>query len=286
MLLPDFTQPLWFLVSTLVIFAVVIGRYLLIAGLFYGAFYVWYPHKWQQRKINEKAYKPGQLKKEIKWSMLTALLFALAGGILLVLWQKGFTKIYLDAKDYALWWLPLSLVIALVIHETYYYWLHRWMHQPKVFRLVHKIHHDSNITSPWTAFSFHPLEGLLQAVFLPALLMVLPMHLYVIIIHLTIMTFSSVINHLDIEVYPKNFYKHFLGKWLIGASHHSLHHKQFRYNYGLYFTFWDKWKKTESPLYENLFIDKTVKKDFALHTDEESIALDANGEFFLKKVTG
>jgi sterol desaturase/sphingolipid hydroxylase (fatty acid hydroxylase superfamily) len=268
MVLPDFTHPLWFLVATLAVFAIVIGRYLLIAGLFYGSFYLWFPHKFQQRKINDKAYKPGQLKKEIQWSILTAFLFALAGTILLVLWQKGFTKVYLNSKEYPLLWLPLSLVIALLLHETFYYWLHRWMHQPKIFRVVHKIHHDSNITSPWTAFSFHPLEGVLQAVFLPVLLTVLPIHLYVILIHLTIMTFSSVINHLDIEVYPKNFYKHFLGKWLIGASHHSLHHKQFKYNYGLYFTFWDKWKKTESPLYEKLFIDKTVKKDFTVKVED------------------
>jgi hypothetical protein len=48
---------------------------------------------------------------------------------------------------------------------------------------------------------------------------------------------------------PQNFQRHLFGKWLIGATHHSLHHKQFKYNYGLYFTFWDKWKKTESPLY-------------------------------------
>jgi Delta7-sterol 5-desaturase len=58
-------------------------------------------------------------------------------------------------------------------------------------------------------------------------------------------------------VYPKKFHKHILGRWLIGATHHSLHHKQFRYNYGLYFTFWDKWKRTESPLYEHLFEEKT-----------------------------
>jgi sterol desaturase/sphingolipid hydroxylase (fatty acid hydroxylase superfamily) len=269
--LPDFTHPLWFLVAIAVVFAVVMGRYLLIAGLFYGTFYLWFPHKWQQRKINEKAYKQGQLKKEIKWSFFTAFLFAVAGSILLVLWQKGFTKVYLDIKEYPLWWLPASLAIALLLHETYYYWLHRWMHQPQIFRHVHKVHHDSNITSPWTAFSFHPLEGLLQAIFLPALLMLLPMHLYIIIIQLTIMTFSSVINHLDIEIYPRNFYKHFLGKWLIGASHHSLHHKQFKYNYGLYFTFWDKWKKTESPLYEKLFADKTTKKQFKIDIEVQTI---------------
>jgi sterol desaturase/sphingolipid hydroxylase (fatty acid hydroxylase superfamily) len=132
------------------------------------------------------------------------------------------------------------------------------MHHPTIFRVMHKVHHDSNITSPWTAFSFHPFEGILQAVFLPALLLVLPVHVYVLLLHLTLMTFSSVINHLDIEIYPKNFNKHFLGRWLIGASHHSLHHKQFRYNYGLYFTFWDKWKNTESPQFDELFDLKTA----------------------------
>ena len=254
---PDFTEPLWFLIATAVIFAVVIGRYFLIAGLFHGIFHSWFRDSWKERKINIRDYKPGQFKTEVRWSMATALLFAVAGSITLVLWQKGVTKVYLDIHDYPLWWLPVSLVIAMLVHETYYYWLHRWMHHPKIFRIVHKVHHDSNITSPWTAFSFHPLEGLLQAIFLPALLLVLPMHLYVIILQLTIMTFSSVINHLDIELYPKNFHKNFLGRWLIGATHHSLHHKQFKYNYGLYFTFWDKWKQTESPLFEKLFEDKT-----------------------------
>src|SRR5829696_5049188 len=79
------------------------------------------------------------------------------------------------------------LSIVVVTNKFFYFWLHRWMHHPKIFFIVHKVHHDSNITSPWTAFSFHPLEGLLQAIFLPVLLLVMPMQLYVLIIHLTIM---------------------------------------------------------------------------------------------------
>lgn len=255
--LPDLSKPLPFLLATLAVFAVVIGRYLLVAGLFHGIFYAWYPHRWQRRKISQRAYRKSQFRRELAWSCVTAFIFALSGAATALLWQKGHTKIYLQASDYPWWWLPLSLLIALALHETYYYWLHRWMHHPKVFRLVHKVHHDSNITSPWTAFSFHPLEGVLQALFLPLLLLVLPMHLYVLVIQLTIMTLSSVVNHLDIEIYPRNFHRHALGRWLIGATHHALHHRQFRYNYGLYFTFWDKWKRTESPLYEKLFEEKT-----------------------------
>jgi sterol desaturase/sphingolipid hydroxylase (fatty acid hydroxylase superfamily) len=259
MSLPNLTHIFWFAVTVLVFFIIVIGRYLLIAGLFYGIFYIWFPAYWQQRKINSKAYKKGQFKKEVLWSTLTALLFAVTGTVALLLWQQGCTKVYVDTGQYPLWWMPASLILALLLHETYYYWLHRWMHHPKVFRIVHKVHHDSNITSPWTAFSFHPLEGLLQAIFLPVLLMILPMQVYMLLAQLTIMTISSVINHLDIEIYPRKFHKHILGKWLIGATHHSLHHKQFKYNYGLYFTFWDKWKHTESPLYEKLFEEKTGK---------------------------
>ncbi|HEX2536621.1 MAG TPA: sterol desaturase family protein [Chitinophagaceae bacterium] len=259
--IPDVSQPMYFWMVTALVFAVVIGRYLLIAGLFYGVFYLWYPKKWARRKINQRQYKKGQFRKEVTWSTVTAVIFALSGASTLWLWQQGYTRVYLNIQEYPLWWLPLSLLIALLVHETYYYWLHRWMHHPKVFRIVHKVHHDSNITSPWTAFSFHPIEGIFQALFLPALLLVLPMHLYVLLLQLTIMTFSSVINHLDIEIYPERFHRHRLGRWLIGATHHSLHHKQFKYNYGLYFTFWDKWKKTESPLYESLFEEKTKRAE-------------------------
>jgi Delta7-sterol 5-desaturase len=259
MILPDFTKSFWPALITFIFFSIITGRYFLAAGIFYLIFYVWFPEKWKNRKINTTNYKKGQLKTEVKWSTITALLFSIAGTLTVILWQKGYTKVYTNINLYGWWYLPVSLIIFMLVHETYYYWLHRWMHIPVIFKIVHKVHHNSNITSPFTAFSFHPLEGLLQAIFLPIMLMILPMHYYVIILQLTIMTISSVINHLDIEIYPKKFNDNFLGKWLIGATHHSLHHKQFKYNYGLYFTFWDKIKKTESPLFKKLFESATSK---------------------------
>src|SRR5688572_22800471 len=119
MQLPDLSHPLWFFVAVAVVFAVVIGRYLLIAGLFYSFFYLWRPTQWQQRKINERSYKKGQFKKEVFWSTVTALIFAFSGAITALLWQQGFTKVYLDVHDYPLWWLPLSLAVAMLVHETY-----------------------------------------------------------------------------------------------------------------------------------------------------------------------
>ncbi|HUZ61142.1 MAG TPA: sterol desaturase family protein [Hanamia sp.] len=244
MQLPDFSKPLWVVLLTIIFFVIITGRYFLIAGLFYCFFYLWFPVKWKERKINKKEYKQGQFKKEIKWSLITSLIFSVAGAFTVILWQKGYTKVYTNINLFGWWYLPVSLIIYMILQETYYYWIHRWMHIPAIFKTVHKVHHDSRVASPFTAFSFHPLEGLLQAVFLPLLLLIIPIHYYVIILLLVIMSFSSVINHLDIDIYPKNP-KNILTKYVIGATHHSLHHKQFKYNFGLYFTFWDKIEKTE-----------------------------------------
>ena len=254
--LPDVSEFFWFFIAALVVYAIVVLRYFLLSWLFYKIFHVWQRKKWESRKINRKGYSAGQFKKEIIRSNITAIIFGIAGAFLLLFWQKGYTKLYVDIHAYSLWWLPASLIVALLLQETYYYWLHRWMHMPKVFRIVHKWHHDSHIASPWTAFSFHPLEGLIQAIFLPLLLLFLPMNLYVLVIMLTIMSISSVINHLDIEIYPKWFSRNSITRSVIGASHHALHHKQYKYNFGLYFTWWDKLIKTESPVYDELFKDR------------------------------
>ena len=248
MSIPDLTHPLSFLVTMMILYAVITGRYLVVSGFFYLFFHKWFRTKWLKHKLGKKEYSAKQFRREIMWSVITATCFAFTGTLLLLLWQKGYTRIYTDASEYPVWWLPASLIISLLIDETYYYWVHRWMHQPKVFRIIHKVHHQSTITSPWTAFTFHPVEGLLLSMPLLITIMVMPLHVGVILLQLTIMTFSSVINHLDIEIYPDGFGKHRLGKWFIGATHHSYHHKQFKYNFGLYFTFWDKLRKTESPL--------------------------------------
>ena len=118
------------------------------------------------------------------------------------------------------------------------------MHHPKIYKHLHLVHHKSVHTSVFTSFSFHPLETIVQAVFLPLIICILPLHLYAIIGILVIMTISATINHAGVEVYPSGKIGNWLKKWIIGATHHNFHHQKFNYNYGLYFTFWDKWMKT------------------------------------------
>ena len=258
MQLIDFSNTTDVLTFTLSLCIIVFLRYVLVSGLFYVLFYVFFRKQFWHRKISTKLRATGQHWREIKWSAITSIIFAFSGVGLVGLWQAGYTQIYVD--DTYSWWVSVvGLCLALFIHETYYYWLHRWMHRPKIYRWIHKIHHDSIVTSPWTSFSFHPLESILQAIVVPVVVLIIPIHIGAVLLLLTIMTVSATINHLDIEIYPKHFERHWLGKWIIGATHHSLHHAKFIENYGLYFTFWDKWMDTESPEFEELFREKTNK---------------------------
>jgi sterol desaturase/sphingolipid hydroxylase (fatty acid hydroxylase superfamily) len=254
----DFFELPAFLGLTGSFFLIVMLRYFLIAGGFYLFFYLIKPPGFEARKINKRPHPDGQFWYEFRYSTFTSIIFALLGSGTVLLWQSNYTAIYTDISEYGWVWIFGSIVTAMLLHESYYYWLHRWMHRPAVFKHIHKVHHNSLITSPWTAFSFHPIEGFLEGLILPAILLIVPMHPYAIVAHLTIMTLTSVINHLDIEIYPKGALNNPFGKWWIGASHHSLHHQKFTCNYGLYFTFWDKWMKTESPLFKSRFQEKTT----------------------------
>lgn len=243
----DVSQPLIFIELLFLMFLIISGRYLVISSVFYFFFYKIRKKQWQNRKVGTNSYSKEQIQKDIGVSIINSFIFSLIGVLTVLAWQNGITSFYLEIAEYGWIYIVASLFLIMLIHETYYYFLHRFMHHPKVYKIIHKTHHYSITPSPFTAFSFHPIEGILQAIILPLLILFIPIHYSVLVVYLFIMTFSSIINHLDIEIYPKGFEKHMIGKWLIGSTHHSLHHSQFRYNYGLYFTFWDKLLKTESP---------------------------------------
>lgn len=235
-----------FLAYVLIFFIILLIRYFVTAGFFY-AFYLKVKKSNTDKKIlSQRPLKKEQVKKEIYWSVISSAIFAFFGAVTYWLYLNQFTSLYLDPARYGYWYLPLSLVIVLLLHETYYYWVHRAMHFPKIYKVVHKVHHQSLSTTPWTAFSFHPWESIIEALIAPLILIVVPVNIYVLLFYLILMTFSSMINHLDIEVYPESFRKSAFGKLWIDATHHHYHHKEFNTNYGLYFTFWDKLMGTES----------------------------------------
>src|SRR3546814_10666355 len=78
-------------------------------------------------------------------------------------WQAhGWTLIHTRLSDYPLWWWPCSVLLYLLIHDTWFYWTHRWMHRPALFRRCHAVHYQRRPTTDWTALSFPPWESIVD----------------------------------------------------------------------------------------------------------------------------
>ena len=181
-----------------------------------------------------------QIRREIYWSLASAAIYGVPAGIVAWGWDNlGSTLIYRDITDYPLWWWPASILIALFLHDTWFYWTHRAMHTPTLFKAVHAVHHASRPPTAWAAMAFHPWEALTGAIVIPVLVFTVPMHISAIAVVLSVMTVMGVTNHMGWELFPKVVVNGLLGKMVITATHHQRHHDEYRNNYGLYFRFWD-----------------------------------------------
>lgn len=227
------------------ILAILLIRYFFMSGLYYGVFLVLFREKYSNKVLTRKMPTRDQIQRELKLSIYSTFVFGAVTIGLIWIWQQGYTRIYTDPFQYPLWYMPISIAIFLLLHDTYYYWLHKWMHHSRWLIKVHNAHHQSVNTTVWTSFSFHPVESFLQAIIVPILLVLVPMHPIAILIVLLIMTVSAIINHAGVEVYPGKPSFDKFRKYVIGATHHDIHHRRANKNFGLYFTFWDRWMKTE-----------------------------------------
>lgn len=252
--------PLHYLIPVLV--GIVLVRYFLVSGAF---FLVFYTEKlknirsrfYSRRKISSKFPSAKIYRMEMKYSIQTSLVFGVSGAFLLTGWKVGVIEIYTQVDQHGWAYFLFSLVFVLLAHETYFYWTHRIMHHPKIFRFFHQIHHRSVNPSPWASFSFNFLEAVVEAIAIPLIVFFIPVHIGVLLAVLTLMTVLGVVNHLGFEIYPKNFQNSLIGRWWITPSHHFLHHSRGNCNYGLYFTFWDRWMGTQDPSYEEFFDKNT-----------------------------
>ena len=227
--------------SAIAMTVIVAVRYVLASGAF----------AWATSRVKPGHYDglDGQIRREIGWSLASAAIYGIPAGVVAWGWQeRGWTRIYSEWGDYPPWYLPLSVLLYLFAHDTWFYWTHRWMHRPRPFRLAHAVHHASRPPTAWAAMSFHPIEALTGAVVIPALVFLIPIHFAMLGLVLAVMTVMGVTNHMGWEMFPRAIVYSRLGNWLITASHHQRHHELYRCNYGLYFRFWDTLCGTDKGL--------------------------------------
>lgn len=232
-----------------------LGRYLIAASSL--ALLLWILGDWsEERRIQKRRARSEDYRREILSSFRTVFFFGLTGLLTLLMIEAQIVSMH--QGDWSPWLFTAQLIIIILAHDTWFYWMHRALHHRRLFRATHLHHHYSRTPTPWAAYSFSAWEGIAEAAFLPVFLLsaALAGVAYIdlaIFVFLAWMIFRNVIGHAGVELHPAGWVDKPWLDWLTTTTHHDLHHSEGRYNFGLYFTWWDRWMGTEHPHYKQNF---------------------------------
>jgi lathosterol oxidase len=214
------------------------------AGIWTGFF--------QARKIQPKGFKWKTFRYEACFAVVTlAVSGTVIGGLTQFLKSKGIIGFH---HGPAAWWvILLEYALYFVLFDTYFYWLHRWMHKEPIYSWVHKIHHRSTSPNLLTTISESPLEALINGGFVPLFLTIFTVHDTAMALITPTNIFMGLYVHSGYEFLPRWWNRSWATKWFITTTFHDQHHKFFNYNFGGYTTVWDRICGTMRPKFEGDF---------------------------------
>jgi len=125
-----------------------------------------------------------------------------------------------------IWFIAFFFVIRFW-QSFHFYWIHRLIHRPILFKHVHHVHHRNINTGPWSGLSMHPVELLLYFSGI-AIHFVLPSHPIHVIFHMFALSLGALYSHsgfAKLLIRDRETMK-------AGSFHHQLHHRYFECNYG------------------------------------------------------
>lgn len=160
------------------------------------------------------------------WTLAQCLTFwAMANG-----WAP-----VIHARENPLWFIAMFPVLV-VWSSFHFYWVHRALHVPRLYKLAHALHHRNVNVGPWSGISMHPIEHLLFYTNF-AIHLVLPSSPVHVMFHGYMQSVHPVFSHSGFE----QLYVADRKRARMGDFFHQLHHRYFECNYGTVEMPWDRW---------------------------------------------
>ena len=238
-------------------------RYLIAAGAL--ALILALASGWAARRRLQPGRRAGaaDYRREFLSSLRTVFVFAATTLTTVAMIETGF--LHFSTAGFTWSAFAVQIIPMVLLHDAYFYWMHRALHHRRLFRALHLHHHLSRVPTPWAAYSFSAGEAVTEAAFVPAYLFALaaigitvfPVTMFVFLNH---MILRNVMGHAGVELMPKWWVDNPIADLFTTTTHHDLHHSEGNHNFGLYFTWWDRWMGTEHPRYKIAFRE-VVERD-------------------------
>jgi sterol desaturase/sphingolipid hydroxylase (fatty acid hydroxylase superfamily) len=143
-------------------------RNLVLTVAVYGAWHMWlyawrkqgavfkYNRKWPSEKSSVFLFN-NQTYDNIFWTLVSGVPIWTAYELLL-LWAyaNGYAPM-INPSEHPVGFVALFFLVPLV-HEVGFYFAHRLLHWPPLYRVAHKLHHRNVNPGPWSGLSMHPIE--------------------------------------------------------------------------------------------------------------------------------
>jgi sterol desaturase/sphingolipid hydroxylase (fatty acid hydroxylase superfamily) len=229
-----------------------VGRYVVAACFWAAIVALIATSRWKVRRIQDRRPSAADYRREILASLRTCLVFSVIGLGIVMGQSAGVLRTPPKLHGFATGFLYLAAMM--VGQDAYFYWTHRAMHHRALFRWFHKVHHQSITPTPFAAYAFNISEAIVQALFVVLWVILLPTPQLVVMTFMVAMILRNTWGHAGYEIHPAGLLDHPIFGKLTTTLHHDLHHSgSLTYNYGLWFTWWDRWMGTEHPHYRERY---------------------------------
>jgi len=152
------------------------------------------------------------------------------------LWKAGWIHITFPVWPRTI----LDTVLLLLYMDAGMYLTHRIVHNPEIFRIVHRTHHTHESMNPISLFVLNPLEVIGFGSLLLSALLLFRLSAAAVLIYLGLNTLWGTLGHAGVESFPAAWLRRPLIRQIGTSTFHGRHHADPRYNFGFYTTIWDR----------------------------------------------
>ena len=164
------------------------------------------------------------------------------------------------------WWSVLLMAgLGILLLDAWFYAVHRLLHTKALYRF-HRPHHRNITPTVWSNDATHWVDTAMTHSFYALLPVLLPVPIASVILVRLFDQITAIIGH--------SGYEHFAGPTMrkpwpgICTVYHDLHHSAFRYNYGNFFSVWDRLFGTIHPGYDEEVARWEARYSAARHPSE------------------
>ncbi len=184
--------------------------------------------------VDKTPLRKGQIAKELRRSVLSMTIFGAYGVVNVEFYRAGWVSVEWEPS---LARTALDLALLFVWNEIHFFCCHRLLHTRWLFRHVHRVHHESIPTTPFSTFSFHWVESLLLGSVMTTAMLLHTFSIWALLGLPSFSLFFNTIGHWNYNV--------FAGTTQHSVSvEHSHHHLRVKGNYGFYLPIFDRLFRT------------------------------------------